>query len=428
MTVKVYQDPTTLKLRVRIFGLPEHVSDRRLMLNGCMPLAGFTERSGLPSMSGLLRKRPVPRYQDADSSFSHQFLCLVPFSITFRETRQYIQRQFMKLYPEDGFVVVKRLRDEHDCDLDDDYRVGEVFSNESVILAICSACETAEPEPTRPFLTPLSHVEEAYLMKSVTPLPPLTTKESTNETLPQEVSQRRRKRSRKKGDQSQVDEVAKKVIKPEETVMFQDFEVTKPEETITFQNFEMSARDPILVHSPRPVHKNIAELAAVIQAGSSSDSSIIDRILEPEPSLLNSETTNHATPLSKATESKHELFKTIETTPSLFPPVVEADSEESEDSTDDEPIIPVIRSESVTQLQESRSIESIKAILSSSSEAEGESLTLFTQPRTSLTELTQAVRRDSVNPNAPQSIRTKALLETSHQRRRKHKARRENKK
>lgn len=133
----------------------------------------------------LLRKRSLARLNHSDegitgNTYSHQFLLLLSSAgISLGEAKIQIRRQFARLYPEEGSVKVVRLRDEQDCDLDDDFILGHVFSSGSIVMAICqytaersfSAAEQTQisflPPVPRTILTPISSAEELQPLKPV---------------------------------------------------------------------------------------------------------------------------------------------------------------------------------------------------------------------------------------------------------------------
>ncbi|PJF19391.1 hypothetical protein PSACC_00791 [Paramicrosporidium saccamoebae] len=389
MEATTYQGPPSIRLRVRIYGLSEGVVTKRLALVGGACRSSYERWQPLElPFAEHLRKRAYARTDDEDG-FSHQFLCIASLDMTLRDVRELVRKQFCKLYPGEGLIRVLRLRDEFDCDLDDDFLVGQLYSSEAVLLAVCQCASHEESHDSgRTFFTPISHTEDVAsvldpsgkasiskptgkdLAKKVPALNPNLNSSSNASSgvdsdvpaiSPKPRASRKKAPAKMSAAVEQITQTAKPA-KVTETVVqsprkkSESAKMAPSAATIEFSEPQVIEQSTENIHSPRPIHispvislpKDVTEFAAIIQAESSSD-----------------------------------------------------------ESSDGEPLIPIVRSESMSQ----NANEVSKAALSSDdTEDEQESLA-FTQPRTSLTELTQELKRSSVDPVAPQSIRTKALLE-----------------
>lgn len=162
-----------IKLRVRVYGLDPNPNIKRFsILGGEKAAVSWWPAADLPPYADFSRKRGYAgsSAEDAEPSYSHQFLMILPPNIPLGHVRGSIVQHFAKLYPEERPITVDRLRDEQDCDLDDDFFLGQVVSDKGMLIAVCQHAAAAEgtalhaPLPcgsSRPLLTPLSHFGEA---------------------------------------------------------------------------------------------------------------------------------------------------------------------------------------------------------------------------------------------------------------------------
>lgn len=141
------------KERVSLDTLEMIGSERiRIKIKVCLPTHCLFRASPEPAMQLSVKRRysqSLPPFQP-DSSFGpisaeyqdffiqKQFVIFAsPLEHLF-DVKVTIQTMYHKLYPEEHPIDIKRLRDQHNCDLDDDFMVGEVLSTgEDSFLAVC---------------------------------------------------------------------------------------------------------------------------------------------------------------------------------------------------------------------------------------------------------------------------------------------------
>lgn len=184
-----------IKIRVRVYGLVHNPNIKRVGgLKGPSSASSLLPSMDLPPCADYLRKRgySCTLADEQESSYSHQFLLIQPPVMSLGKLRDRIMHQFAKLYPEEGPIVCDRLRDVQDCDLDDDFLLGQVVSMDGVLMAVCRNSAAREkvqihaPIPrssSRNLLTPPGHFDDS----SSTEASPILSETNAEHSKPSKV-------------------------------------------------------------------------------------------------------------------------------------------------------------------------------------------------------------------------------------------------
>lgn len=306
-----------IKIRVRVYGLVHNPNIKRVGgLKIPSSASSLLPSMDLPPCADYLRKRgySCTFADEQESSYSHQFLMIQPPTMSLGRVRDRIMHQFAKLYPEEGPIVCDRLRDAQDCDLDDDFLLGQVVSMDGILMAVCRNSAAKEkvqihaPIPrssSRNLLTPPSHFDDS----SSTEASPILSETNSEHSKPSEM--KTSKPSSGKRFKDAKDTFSSNLYKTESEIRSNHVESGAIQNSAKAKGFRKKGKK---VDDDKTVAKNTCSMEQVIAVHAASGKDSYEALTSAAAATTSSSSRTQETPRDPVL-SEHTSEPTFENSP-----------------------------------------------------------------------------------------------------------------